>query len=416
MIFLYNTGLLLYWLGVHAGALFYPKARRLARGQRWALRRLKRAMANRGQRRVVWVHCASLGEFEQGRPLIDKLRSRHPDIFILLTFFSPSGYEVRKGYPAADYVCHLPFDFWWVACRFVRIAAPDVAVFVKYEFWYHYLKALKRQGAKTYVISAIFREQQAFFDRLYGKFFVRILGFCEHIFVQDDESLDLLDSVGVHNASYAGDTRFDRVLEVAASASALPQLAQLTSPAYLTLVAGSTWPPDEELLAGLVNKTPNMKLIIAPHEVSEGDVRSLLTLFEKPAIRYSQWRENMDSVNLDEYSIFIVDAVGFLASLYRFGDIAYVGGGFGVGIHNILEAAVFGIPVIFGASYKKFREATDLVALGGAFPISSAMELLTVVGTLSLHRQRYEKCCSVCRAYVQQHKGATEVILSSIIQ
>lgn len=413
MIFLYNIGLLLFWLGAHAGALFYPKARKLVRGQRGGLRKLKRAMENRGQRKVAWFHCASLGEFEQGRPVIERLRSREPDMFILLTFFSPSGYEVRKSYAVADYVCYLPFDLWWVSQRFVRIAAPHVAIFVKYEFWYHYLKSLKRQGVKTYVVSAIFREQQVFFDQLFGRFFVKILGFFEHIFVQNDDSLDLLDSVGIRNASYAGDTRFDRVLEVAAGASALPQLAQLASPEKITLVAGSTWPRDEELLADLVNKMPNMKLIVAPHEVSESGVRSLLARFEKPALCYSQWKENMD-VNLAAYSVFVVDAVGFLSSLYRFGRVAYVGGGFGVGIHNILEAAVFGIPVIFGANYKKFREATDLVEQGGAFSVSSAPELINVVGMLSVNRQRYEQSCSTCRDYVVQHKGATEVIMNSI--
>jgi 3-deoxy-D-manno-octulosonic-acid transferase len=413
VIFLYNTGLLLFWLGVRVGALFYPKARKLVRGQRGGLRKLKRAMENRGQRKVAWFHCASLGEFEQGRPVIERLRSREPDIFILLTFFSPSGYEVRKNYSVADYVCYLPFDLWWVSRKFVQIAAPHVAIFVKYEFWYHYLKSLKRQGVKAYVISAIFREQQVFFDQLFGRFFVKILGFFEHIFVQNDDSLDLLDSVGIRNASYAGDTRFDRVLEVAAGASALPQLAQLASPDKVTLVAGSTWPRDEELLADLVNKIPNMKLIVAPHEVSESGVRSLLARFEKPALRYSQWKENM-GVNLAAYSIFVVDAVGFLSSLYRFGRVAYVGGGFGVGIHNILEAAVFGIPVIFGANYKKFREATDLVEQGGAFSVSSALELINVVGMLSVNRQRYEQSCSTCRTYVAQHKGATEAIMNSI--
>ncbi|MDR1416790.1 MAG: 3-deoxy-D-manno-octulosonic acid transferase [Prevotellaceae bacterium] len=413
MIFLYNIGLLLFWLGVHVSALFYPKARKLALGQRGWLRKLKRAMETRGQRKVAWVHCASLGEFEQGRPVIERLRSREPDLFILLTFFSPSGYEVRKNYAAADYVCYLPFDLWWVARRFVRVAAPDIAIFVKYEFWYHYLNSLKQQGVKAYVISAIFREQQAFFDHLYGRFFVKILGFFEHIFVQNDDSLDLLDSVGIRNASYAGDTRFDRVLEVAANANALPQLAQLASPKKITLVAGSTWPRDEELLADLVNKTPNMKLIVAPHEVSEGGVRNLLARFEKPALRYSQWNEDMD-VNLADYSVFVVDAVGFLSSLYRFASIAYVGGGFGVGIHNILEAAVFGIPVIFGDNYKKFREATDLVELGGAFPVLSALELVNVVGMLNVDKQRYEQSCSTCRRYVAQHRGATEAIINSI--
>lgn len=410
---MYNVGLLLYGLAMHVGALFYPKARKLVCGQRRALRELKRAMAGRGQRKVAWFHCASLGEFEQGRPVIEALRRQRPDAFVLLTFFSPSGYEVRKNYAVADCVCYMPLDLWWVAQRFVKLVAPDIVVFVKYEFWYNYLKQLHRQGVKAYVVSAIFREQQAFFDQLYGKFFVRMLSFCEHIFVQNSDSLDLLDSVGVSNASCAGDTRFDRVLEVAATANALPQLSQFAAPDKLTLVAGSTWPPDEELLARLVNKIPNMKLIIAPHEVSESRMLGLLAKFSKPALCYSQWQKNTE-VNLADYSIFVVDAVGFLSSLYRFGSMAYVGGGFGAGIHNILEAAVFGIPVIFGSNYQKFREATDLARLGGAFPVSSPAELLNVVTMLSCDSQRREQSGNTCLSYVQQHKGATEIIMKRL--
>ncbi|MDR0711490.1 MAG: 3-deoxy-D-manno-octulosonic acid transferase [Prevotellaceae bacterium] len=413
MIFLYNVGLLLFWVVMHVAALFYPKARKLVCGHWGALRKLKLAMDGRGQRKVVWFHCASLGEFEQGRPVIEALRKRHPDAFVLLTFFSPSGYEVRKNYAAADYVCYMPLDLWWVAHKFVKLAAPHIAVFVKYEFWYNYFRQLNRHGAKTYVISAIFREQQAFFNQQYGKFFVRVLNFCEHIFVQNSNSLDLLASVGISNASCAGDTRFDRVLEVAAHANALPELAQFAASGKLTLVAGSTWPPDEDLLAELVNKVPNMKLIVAPHEVGESRVCSLLAKFGKPALPYSQWQKNMD-VNLADYSVFVVDAVGFLSSLYRFGSIAYVGGGFGVGIHNILEAAVFGVPVIFGDSYKKFCEATDLVEQGGAFSVSSLPELLNVVGMLSSNKQRYEQSGNTCRTYVQQHKGATEIIMKQL--
>ncbi|MDR3189056.1 MAG: 3-deoxy-D-manno-octulosonic acid transferase [Prevotellaceae bacterium] len=413
MIFLYNIGLLLYWTGAHVGAIFHPKARKLVRGHRGALRRLKQAMSGRGQRKVAWFHCASLGEFEQGRPVMEALRRQHPDVFVLLTFFSPSGYEVRKNYAAADFVCYLPLDLWWVARRFVKLAAPHVAVFVKYEFWYHYLRQLHRQGVKTYVVSAIFRRQQAFFSPLYGKFFVRMLSLYEQIFVQNSESLDLLGAVSIGNASCSGDTRFDRVLEVAATANALPQLAHFAAPNQLTLVAGSTWPPDEELLAELMRKTPNLKLIIAPHEVSESRTLGLLAKFNQPALRYSQWQKNMEA-NLAGYNIFVVDAVGFLSSLYRFGAMAYVGGGFGVGIHNILEAAVFGVPVIFGSCYQKFREATDLVRLGGAFSVSSPAELHSVVSTLRSNSRLREQSGSTCQSYVQQHRGATEIIMEQL--
>jgi 3-deoxy-D-manno-octulosonic-acid transferase len=405
--------LLLYWGCAHVGALFHPKVRKLVRGHRGALRKLEEAMRGRGQRKVAWFHCASLGEFEQGRPVIEALRRQHPDTFVLLTFFSPSGYEVRKRYAAADCVCYMPLDLWWVARKFVKLAAPDIAVFVKYEFWYNYLSRLHRQGVKTYIVSAIFREQQAFFDRLYGKFFVGMLSFCEHIFVQNSDSLDLLDSVGISKASCAGDTRFDRVLEVAATANALPQLAQLAAPDALTLVAGSTWPPDEALLAELVSKTPNIKLIVAPHEVSEGRALGLMARFDKPALLYSQWQKNRE-VCLADYSVFVVDAVGFLSSLYRFGTLAYVGGGFGAGIHNILEAAVFGVPVIFGSRYKKFCEATDLVRQGGAFSVSTAAELLGVVDMLRTNRQQREQSGRTCRCYVQQRKGATGIIMSCL--
>lgn len=410
---MYNIGLLLYLAGVHAAALFHPKARKLVCGHRRALRELEQGMSRRGQRKVAWFHCASLGEFEQGRPVIEALRRRRPDTFVLLTFFSPSGYEVRRRYAAADCVCYMPLDLWWVARKFVALAAPDVAVFVKYEFWYNYLSRLHRQGVRTYIVSAIFREQQAFFDQLYGKFFVRMLSFCDHLFVQNSESLDLLDSVGISNASLSGDTRFDRVLEVAATANALPQLAQFAAPDALTLVAGSTWPPDEALLADLVSKIPGIKLIVAPHEVSKSRAIGLLEKFNRPALLYSQWQKNRE-VNLADYSIFVVDAVGFLSSLYRFGALAYVGGGFGAGVHNILEAAVFGVPVIFGGNHKKFREATDLVRLGGAFSVSSSAELLHVVDMLGSNRQLCEQRGSTCRSYVLQHRGATEIIVSHL--
>ncbi|MDR3297343.1 MAG: 3-deoxy-D-manno-octulosonic acid transferase [Prevotellaceae bacterium] len=410
---LYNIGIFLYWLGLQVASPFYGKARKLARGQRGALRKLEAAMALRNGRQVVWMHCASLGEFEQGRPILEQLRRERPNTFILLSFFSPSGYEVRKSYAGVDYVCYLPLDLRRNARRFVHIAAPSIAIFVKYELWYNYLQTLHQQGVKTYVVSAIFREQQAFFDRAYGNFFVQMLRWCEHIFVQNRESLRLLAEVDVHNASLAGDTRFDRVLEVATNANTLPELSGFAASSEYTLVAGSTWPADEALLAELVNNTPDLKLIIAPHEVSESRVRSLIALFKRPALRYSQWRHSKPT-ELASYQIFVVDAIGFLSSLYRFGHAAYVGGGFGVGIHNTLEAAVFGIPVFFGPNYQRFGEACDLVQVGGAFCVQSTSDLVRTVGILRTNPACYQAACNASRSYVEQHAGATGRVMRNL--
>ena len=412
MTFLYTIGILLFRLGVQLAVPFSPKAAQWVRGRRRLFAQLRQALSARGSRPLAWVHCASLGEFEQGRPVIEAIRAQHPEYFVLVTFFSPSGYEVRKGYRGADHVCYLPADLPRSARRFVRMVQPTVAIFVKYELWYHHLRALRSVGARVYLISAIFSREQAFFNRALGAFFVRMLHMCEHIFVQTKGSLPLLAELGVHHASYAGDTRFDRVLAVAASAHALPQLADFAQ-GQTVIVAGSTWAPDERLLADLVNHTPGLKLIVAPHEVSEGGVRHTLALMHKPAITHSAWQQS-PGAGLAGYSVFVVDAVGFLSSLYRFGTIAYVGGGFGVGIHNTLEAAVYGIPVIFGTNYRSFAEAVDLVALGGAYSVGSLPELQHAVGALRSNHALRERSGDACRRYVQQHGGATEVVMKKI--
>ncbi len=409
---LYNIGMLLYWLAIHIAAPFHGKAAKWVKGRRELFSQLEQVLSKRGNRPLAWFHCASLGEFEQGRPVIEALRVQHPEYFILVTFFSPSGYDVRKNYNGADHVCYMPVDLPRTAKRFVNMVNPTIAIFVKYEFWYNHLNALKQAGAKTYVISAIFRENQAFFDRLFGALFVQMLHFCEHIFVQNKESLSLLADIGVYNASYSGDTRFDRVLTVAATAKTLPQLTDFAQN-QIVLVAGSTWPPDENLLADMVNKSPDLKLIIAPHEIGESGIKHTLSLFQKPAITYSELQKN-PSVNLADYSVFVVDAIGFLASLYRFGAMAYIGGGFGVGIHNTLEAAVYGVPVIFGSNYQRFKEAVDLVEQGGAFSVANLPELQQVVGRLRNDKTAYDNSCSISKAYVQQRKGATDIIMQRI--
>ncbi len=412
MLFFYNIGIFLYWLAVHVAAPFDAKAAKWVKGRRRLFAQLEQALKHRGNRPLAWFHCASLGEFEQGRPVIEALKLQHPEYFIVVTFFSPSGYEVRKSYAGADCVCYMPADFPGNARRFVNMLKPTVALFIKYEFWYNHFSELKKAGVKTYIVSAIFRENQAFFDRLFGGLFVQMLHLCEHIFVQNKESLTLLMGIGVSNASYSGDTRFDRVLAVASTAQTMPQLSGFAQ-GKVVVVAGSTWPPDEALLADLINKMPDMKLIVAPHEISEGGVRRTIALFQKPVVTYSQLKQN-PNINLADYSVFVVDAIGFLASLYRFGGMAYVGGGFGVGIHNTLEAAVYGLPVIFGPEYKKFKEAVDLVEQGGAFSVSNLSELQRVVSKLRGDAALYERSCGVSKNYVQQRKGATDIIMRKV--
>lgn len=357
----------------------------------------------------VWFHAASLGEFEQGRPIMESLKNSHPEFKILLTFFSPSGYEVRKDYQGADIICYLPMDMSWNVKRFLDIVQPDCAIFIKYEFWMNYLLELKKRQIKTYIVSAIFRESQLFF-RSYGGFYRRLLKSFTHLFVQNDESVRLLHSIGFDNVTKVGDTRFDRVADIAAKSKDLPIVQAFKSDAKV-LIAGSSWPNDENILLPYFNQNFPLKLIIAPHEIVEEHLQSIISQLKRPYIRYSQ----ATIENVKEADCLIIDCFGLLSSIYRYGEIAYIGGGFGVGIHNILEAAVYGIPVIFGPNFRKFQEAVDLQQKGGAFVIENYESFSQIMSEfLEENSSLYSSACKVSNDYSQANKGATSKVVNAI--
>ncbi len=326
MVFVYNLGILIYQFIVTAVSPFNRKAKLWKKGRKkWQSRLL-----------IVWFHCASLGEFEQGRPVIEAFREKYSDIKILLTFFSPSGYEIRKNYPKADYIFYLPLDTRRNAIKFIETVNPIATIFVKYEFWYHYLKQLKKRNIPTYIISAIFREDQVFF-KPYGNWYRTFLSNFEHLFVQNEKSQELLASIGISNVTIAGDTRFDRVMTNAQAAKTIPLLEQFVLNSKV-LVAGSTWQKDEEIIIEYLKKNPyNLKLIIAPHEINPQNIEKFRAKLSVKSMLYT----NPDETDLADTQVLIIDTIGILSSVYRYGTIAYIGGGFGVGIHNTLEAAVY---------------------------------------------------------------------------
>ena len=411
---LYNIAIYLYTGLIILLSPFHKKAGLWYRGRKGFFSRWENF--DPGRRRVIWFHCASLGEFEQGRPVIEKIKEKDRDVFILLTFFSPSGYEIRKDYSLAGAVCYLPADTPANARKFISVFRPEIAVFVKYEFWHNYISVLSAAGIPLYLISANFRENQPFF-RWYGKWFGKMLHRFSHIFVQGESSLELLRSVGVTRASVAGDTRFDRVHAIVRSRSEIP-LASAFSQGSFTIVAGSTWPADEELLARFVREAGHrVKLIIAPHEIGEDRIGGLETRFGNRAIRYSNAGPSVPSgpSGLSGTTVLIIDNIGLLSSLYHYGDIAYIGGGFGKGIHNVLEACTYGIPVIFGPNYRKFREARELTGLGAAFPVNNyddfdavASELITGPGKLTAAGRK-------AKDYVKKNLGASDIIVDKVL-
>ncbi|MDR1405958.1 MAG: 3-deoxy-D-manno-octulosonic acid transferase, partial [Prevotellaceae bacterium] len=384
MRWLYNMGVYLYSLIIWAAAPCNKKANLFYRGRKHWRKRLQ--AVGRDGAPVGWFHCASLGEFEQGRPLMEAYRERFPAHKILLTFFSPSGYEVRKNCSVADWVFYLPLDTPRNARRFVATVKPAVAIFIKYDFWYNLLRSLKKQGVPVYVVSAIFRPSQVFFKR-YGGFFREMLRACRCLFVQNDASGDLLASIGVTNVFVTGDTRFDRVWKLAQTPKQLPVIENFAA-GRPTIIAGSTWPADEEKLAAAFAEMPaDAGLVIVPHEIYEDRLEAIEKRFAPfGAARYSAItgaRETKngagEAASLAAYRILVLDTVGMLSSVYRYGTVAYIGGGFGAGIHNTLEAAVYGLPVVFGPNCRRFREAGDLIAQGGAASYATASELSAIL-------------------------------------
>lgn len=404
---LYDFFMSLYAWVIRLVGLKYEKARLWSEGRKGLFERMRAKIDPKA--RIVWLHVASLGEFEQGRPIIEEIRRSHPEYKILLTFFSPSGYEIRKNYAGADYIFYLPIDTRRNVRQFLDIAHPEVAIFVKYEFWLNMLTELRRRRIRTFVVSSIFRRNSVFF-RFYGGPWREALETFEVLFVQNEESKRLLAELGFDNVTIAGDTRFDRVAEIARSAKRVELIERFKGDQKL-FIAGSTWGPDEELLIPLMNENPTLKFIIAPHEMDEGRIAHLMEATKGGAVRYTQCTAESD---LKEKQLLILDTVGILASAYGSASWGYIGGGFGVGIHNTLEAATFGLPIAFGPKYQKFKEACDLLSLGAARSVKSYEELKEWFIPLRDDEQQLAATSRLARDYTHSHQGATRTITQTI--
>ena len=396
---LYNLGIRLYFFLILVASAFNKKAKAWIDG--------RKNTAYRHFEKSAWFHFASLGEFEQGLPVLTAYKASHPGLPIIITFFSPSGFEIRKNTPLADAVYYLPLDTAGNAREFIAPINPTIAVFTKYEYWYHFFNELHKRDIPLYIISGIFRPNQVFFQ-WYGSLHRRMLGFVRHFFVQDEDSKLLLHKINIDNVSVSGDTRFDRVWTNAQQPKSFPLISEFIK-GRTTFIAGSTWPEDEVLLATLTADHPDWKFIIAPHEISEEKINRLIELLPKnSAIKYSQLTTHNSPQAL------IIDNIGMLSSLYQYGHMAYIGGGFGAGIHNTLEAAAFGLPIIFGPNYEKFKEARDLIALRAAFCIVDENELKKIALYLADDEHRYKALSQKVKVYVREHVGATEMIMGYI--
>lgn len=440
---MYNIAIYIYLIGVAIGSLFNKKIKKMWRGEREAVDLLKEKVDPTAK--YVWFHAASLGEFEQGRPLIEQLRATHPEYKILLTFFSPSGYEVRKNYEGADIVCYLPLDTIHNARRFLRAVHPVMAFFIKYEFWYNYLHILRHRGVPVYSVSSIFRPGQVFF-KWYGRNYAKVLHCITHFFVQNEVSLQLLKGIGIDEATVVGDTRFDRVLQIKEQAKELPiveafkgingkgdackdelsedackgalsedackdNLSENGCKGCKVFVAGSSWQPDEDIFIRFFNDHPDWKLIIAPHVIGEDHLAYILDKLQMKAVRYTQATEQSAA----EARCLIIDCFGLLSTIYRYGEIAYVGGGFGVGIHNVPEAAVWGVPVLFGPNNKRFQEAQDLLACKGSFEVTDYDSFNTIISRLISDDKFRHQCGEASANYVKSRSGATDIIMKSVV-
>ena len=405
---MYNIIMYAIQLGVAIASLFNEKVRKMWRGEREAFHILKEQVDPNAQ--YVWFHAASLGEFEQGRPIIERLRQEHPEYKILLTFYSPSGYEVRKNYQGADIICYMPIDTVTNARRFLRLIRPCMAFFIKYEFWYNFLHILKHRNVPTYSVSSIFRPNQVFF-RWYGKNYGRVLRCFTKFFVQNEQSKELLNSIGITEVEITGDTRFDRVLQIKEAAKELPVVEAFASGRLF--VAGSSWLPDEEIFIKYFNEHRDWKLIIAPHVIGEDHLQQIEKLLEgRKVIRYTQADSQRDS--LKDAEVLIIDCFGLLSSIYRYGQVAYVGGGFGVGIHNLPEAAVWDIPVFFGPNNERFQEAQELKQNGGGLEIHNYEEFAARMDELTADPTSILKRGEAAGGYVKGNAGATEIILRQL--
>ena len=431
---MYNIAMYFVQLGIAIAAIFDHKVRLLWRGQRAAFKTLKKKVDPNAK--YVWVHAASLGEFEQGRPIIERIRLQHPEYKILLTFFSPSGYQVRKNYEGADIITYLPIDTVTNARRFLRTIRPVMAFFIKYEFWYNYLHILKHRGVPTYSVSSIFRPDQIFFS-WYGRAYSRVLKCFTKFFVQNEESRQLLAKIGITETEIVGDTRFDRVMTIKSLAKQLPIVEAFTTPHQLprggepavqeasprgglegVFVAGSSWPPDEEIFIRYFNEHREWKLIIAPHVIGEDHLQQIISRLSpsgategsRRIVRFTQTTRE-EAAKADTL---IIDCFGLLSSIYNYGDVAYIGGGFGVGIHNTLEAAVWDMPVIFGPNNKKFQEAQGLKACGGGFEINNYDEFAALMQRFTDDEAFLKQSGSQAGHFVKDQAGATDKVLASV--
>ena len=433
---MYNIIIYIYLFGIAIASLFNKKVKKLWQGERQALSILRSKV--KPDDKYVWFHAASLGEFEQGRPIMERLRKEHPEYKILLTFFSPSGYEVRKNYEGADIICYLPIDTPFNARRFLRTVRPVMAFFIKYEFWYNYLHILKHRGIPTYSVSSIFRDGQIFF-RWYGKQYGKVLKCFTHFFVQNEKSRKLLASIGITNVSISGDTRFDRVLEIknqakkleiveafvdsfrsadntssannlSTESSNLSTCQLVNSSTKKIFVAGSSWQPDEEIFINYFNEHPDWKLIIAPHVIGESHLQQIIKQLDMPVVRYTQTTPE----EARNARCLIIDCFGLLSSIYNYGTVSYVGGGFGVGIHNVLEAAVWNIPVIFGPNNARFAEAQALKANGGGIEITDYDSFAAVMDGFIADEASLQKAGEAAGNYVKQNAGATDVVVKGV--
>ena len=401
---MYSLAIYLYMFGVIVASLFNKKARLITKGHINTFRILRHQIDKNA--RYVWFHAASLGEFEQGRPLMERFRRDHPEYKILLTFFSPSGYEVRKNYEGADVICYLPFDTPGNVLSFFRLVHPEMAFFIKYEFWLNFMQACYRRKIPVYSVSSIFRPNKVFF-RWYGKGYSKVLRYVTHFFVQDEESRQLLSLRDVRdNVTVVGDTRFDRVLDICHQAKDLPLLERFASDAPFVFVAGSSWAPDEDLIVPYFNAHPGMKLILAPHVISEEHLTQIENKLKRPSLRYTEATED----NVSRADCLIINCFGLLSSIYRYAHVAYVGGGFGAGIHNVPEAAVYGIPVLIGPNNKGFREAQDLLRLGGCFEITGQTLFNAVVSRLMSKKKLRQQRGAIGKHYIESNAGAADKI------
>ncbi len=409
---LYNIAIHLYKAGVVAASWRSTKVKEMLEGGRNTLRTLadeRLRVAPEGY--DVWIHAASLGEFEQGRPMIERLRREHPERKILLTFFSPSGYRVRKNYDQVDTVAYLPLDTPRQVSQFLDAAAPKMAIFVKYEFWGNYLEQLRRRGVPTYIISSIFRAEQPFF-KWYGGMFRSMLRAFTHIYVQDEASRKLLANIGVTKVSVAGDTRFDRVTDIQRTVRDVPVVEKFVSGSEFSLVVGSSWEADEDVIFPWINAESKVRVVIAPHEFNDTRLAKMMQRLNGKACRMSQIKSPKDIPA--GCRVLIADCFGLLSSIYRYADAAYIGGGFGAGIHNINEAAVYGIPVMFGPKHKKFKEAGDLMACGGGFEVVNYQSFVSCISPLRNNKAHRAAAGKAAGDYIRANLGATDRIYADL--